>query len=81
MANISSELKEYFDNKGITQADIALKLGDYSAPFSIYNNSTPLENKFIYSGDKEMSSLNNGKANLKGYIGTFYRPNIEVLSE
>ena len=27
MANISSKLKEYFDNKGITQADIALKLG------------------------------------------------------
>lgn len=50
--------------------------GDYSAPFSINNTSTPLENKFIYSGDKEMSSLNNGKANLKGYTETFYRPNI-----
>ena len=27
MTNINSKLKEYFDNKGITQADIALKLG------------------------------------------------------
>lgn len=27
MTKISSKLKEYFDNKGITQADIALKLG------------------------------------------------------
>ena len=33
MTKISSKLKEYFDNKGITQADIALKLGVSKAYF------------------------------------------------
>lgn len=48
--------------------------GNYSSPFRIGFDNTPIGNVFIYSSAKEMDDLDNGATNVQGY--TYERPNV-----